>query len=178
MNKRYIRKNLAIFIFLVISSLNVGYVIYAANGSATKNAASTIQNLTKYEIDNFFLIRQCYENVDKPGLIKNDLSLMSEDCERNIRELSDLALRYKVQPPVFKKDYTGFLMEGYAAIRAGLGEAGALKALHTTNTYILKQYRNALDKNLPVEVKDIIGRICETKKRHLQILEGHINARN
>lgn len=153
------------------------YPAYSINQPSVQDQKSieetgkVLQDLTHYEIDSSFLISQCMENVKNPALKDNLLKLKNES-ERNIEELSNLVKKYGGEPPAYSKDFKGFFMKGYAAMRGAFTDQGAIKALHTNSHMILKAFESALNSQLPADVKEIIQKIYENKKRSLQSLKS------
>lgn len=88
----------------------------------------TLQKLTQYEIDGSFLINQCLDNLTNQAL-KDKLQPISSDYENNIKELSSLLIKYGGNIPDYSKDFRGYFMSGYAAMR-GFTDQGAKSLRH------------------------------------------------
>jgi len=146
---------------------------YATTDGQNYDAAKTLQNLINYEIDSSFLLNQCFDNL-KSKNIKENIAKMKEECEENIKTLSSLIQKYGGEVPSYEKDFKGFLMEGYAAMRGSLTDQGALKALHTNQKFILKAFESALDSRLPEDAKGKINEIVERKKENIKRIEKQI----
>lgn len=157
------------------------YPSYATNTTVTQNqkaiqeTAKILQNLTQYEIDESFLIDQCISNVSNEA-IKAKLFTIKGECDERIKELAMLVKKYGGAVPTYSKDFKGYFMNGYAAMRGGFTDQGALKALDTNIKLILKAFESTLKPPLPQDVKDTITKICEDKKKTLQYLDIEIRS--
>jgi uncharacterized protein (TIGR02284 family) len=138
-----------------------------------EETAKTLQSLIQYEIDGSFLVAQCMENVNNQAL-KDKLIKIKEECEENIKDLSDLVRKYGREVPTHSRDFKGFFMQGYAAMRGALTDQGAMKALHTNSQMILKAFESALNTSLPADVKDVIRKVYDKKKKTHQYIESQI----
>jgi uncharacterized protein (TIGR02284 family) len=132
-----------------------------------------LKNLTQYEIDHSFLIRQCIDNIRNQAL-KDRLLKMREECGSNIQELSSLITKYGGEKLDYSKDFKGFFMQGYAAMRGLTSDQGAMSALHTNSKIILKSYESALNYALPEDIKQTVRKIYESKKSWLEYIESKI----
>jgi uncharacterized protein (TIGR02284 family) len=153
--------------------------VYAGNVASvqaqktTEETAKILQELAQYEIDGFFLVNQCIDNV-KNQAIKDKLSTIKGECEGHINDLSVLIKKYGKEAPEYTKDFKGYFMEGYAAMRGAFTDQGALKALHTNLKLILKSFEKNLSLSFPADVKETVMRIYENKKKSIQYLESQI----
>ncbi len=111
------------------------------------------------------------ENVNNQSL-KDRLIKIKEECEENIKELSNLIRKYGREAPAHSKDFKGFFMQGYAAMRGALSDKGAMKALHTNSQMILKAFESTLDIPLPEDAQDAIQKIYKKKKKTHEYIES------
>lgn len=143
---------------------------------AKKNQEETtkvLQKLTQYAIDESFLISQCIDNLSNRAL-KDKLHLINSKCADNIKELSTLLIKYGGNAPDYSKDFKGYFMSGYAAMRGVFTDQGTLNALHTNLKLILKAFDSALSSSVPTEVKETIKKVYEDNKKAIQTIESHI----
>jgi uncharacterized protein (TIGR02284 family) len=138
-----------------------------------EETTKTLQNLTQYEIDGSFLVAQCMENVNNKAL-KDKLIEIKGECEENINDLSNLVKKYGGEVPTHSRDFKGFFMQGYAAMRGALTDQGAMKALHTNSQMILKAFESALNTALSADVKDVVQKVYDKKKKTHQYIESQI----
>ncbi len=140
------------------------------NQKVQEETIKELQKLTQYEIDESFLISQCIDNV-KEQTLKARLLTIKNECENNIVELAILVKQYGGEPPEYSKDFKGYFMNGYAAMRGAFTDQGVLKALHTNLKLILKPLESAINSELPTEAKEALKKIYENKKRIIKDIE-------
>jgi len=132
-----------------------------------------LQKLTQYEIDESFLIGQCIDNI-KDQALKARLLTIKTECENNIKELSDLVKQFGGEPPEYSKDFKGYFMNGYAAMRGAFTDQGVLKALHTNFKLILKPFESSINSSFPTETKETLKKIYENKKKIIKDIETQL----
>jgi|GEM_PF-3549313 len=138
-----------------------------------EETTKVLQKLTQYAIDESFLISQCIDNLSNQE-IKNKLHLINSKCADNIKELSALLVKYGGNAPDYSKDFKGYFMSGYAAMRGVFTDQGTLNALHTNLKLILKAFDSALNSSVPADVKEAVKRIYEDNKKAIQTIETQI----
>lgn len=138
-----------------------------------EDTVKVLQKLTQYTIDESFLISQCVDNLSNQS-IKDKLQSLNSKCSENIKELSTLLVKYGGNDPDYSKDFKGYFMSGYAAMRGIFTDQGTLNALHTNLKLILKAFDSALNSPLPADVKETIKRIYEDNKKAIQTIETQI----
>jgi uncharacterized protein (TIGR02284 family) len=141
-------------------------------GPHTKNTeeiAKKLQTLTQYEIDGSFLIEQAIASISNP-VLKERLLAIKEECEVNIKELSDLIRQYGREAPAHSRDFKGFFMQGYVGMRGLISDQGAMRALYTNLQMMLKAFEESLKSNLPADVKQKLSKIYEKGKKHLEYI--------
>jgi hypothetical protein len=151
-----------------------------STGSADENGhnlweknGKLIQDLANYEIDNTSLITLCLDNI-RDQTLETRLLKLKDECEDNIEILSRLIKQYGRTPPTYPNVTKGFLMEGYAIMKGGLTDAGALRTLYSNQQIILKAFEKALGSPLPKEEKEIIKKIYSQKVKSLHMIEDFI----
>ena len=90
---------------------------------------------------------------------------------------SDAIKRLGEKPPVFSRDFKGFLIEGFTAARSVTGTPGALKAMRGNEHLTNRSYKNALSWDLPQDVRTIIEANYEDERRHLSYIDDAIMKR-
>ena len=138
-----------------------------------KEAIKAIEKLTQYEIDESFLLTQCIENVKDPG-IKAKLALIKKDVEKNLNVLTKLGQKYGAEPIEHSKDFKGYFMNGYTAMRGIFTDKGTLNALDTNLNVVLNAFESALKSTLPEEVRNDIQKMCAVKKKTIQDISALI----
>ena len=145
----------------------------ALNQKVQEETVKELQKLTQYEIDESFLISQCLDNL-KDQALKARLLTIKNECENNIKDLSDLVKQYGGELPEYSKDFKGYFMNGYAAMRGAFTDKGVLKALHTNLKLILKAFESSIKSSLPTETTEILKKICENKRKIIKDIETQL----
>lgn len=138
-----------------------------------EDTTKILQDLTHREIDASFLLGQAIENV-KNGAIKGSLIEARDDCEKNRKNLADLLHRYGKEAPPHTKDFKGYFMQGYLAMRGWTSDQGLMRALHSNLQILIGAYDDALGKELPDDVKMKVAQIHEIAKDHLRYVASQM----
>ncbi len=133
-------------------------------------------NLVQLDIDAVHAYRQAIQKIDIQT-VKDQLTLFKADHHRHIKDLSPMIETFGGTSPEFSKDFKGYLIEGFTAIRSITGTEGALKAMKTNEQLTTKTYDKALKNDLPPEVREVVARNSEDEKRHLQYIERALENR-
>ncbi len=133
----------------------------------------TLRELAQYEIDGSFIIGQSIDKVNNRHII-NELTKMREQSENYIKRLSDFIRQYGGDVPSHSRDFKGFFMQGYVAMRGIASDQGVMKALHTNLQMILRAFESALKAQLPKEVRQEIQKIYEQNKKHLDYVASQM----
>lgn len=138
-----------------------------------EETVKTLQNLAQYEIDQYFLLSHCVNNVNN-ATIKENILKIKRECEDNVKMLLELIKKYGGEIPPYSQDFKGYFMNGYAAMRGAFTDQGALKALHTNLKLIDKAFESALKASLPQDAKDAIKKIHEHNIVDIKDIESQI----
>jgi hypothetical protein len=140
------------------------------NQQSSEETKKLLQDLTQYEIDGAFLILQCKDNINNQ-LIKSKLQPLQTQFEKDIRELSNMVKKYDGVVPDYTKDFKGYFMNGYAAMRGIFTDKGAIKALHTNLGLIQKSFESALTSTLPSDAKESVRKVYEDNQKALEAIK-------
>ncbi len=140
---------------------------------SVEDTAKTLQLLVHNEIDASFLFSQAIENV-KNKAIKGYLVEAKAECENNIKTLSSLLSQYGKEAPEHTKDFKGYFMQGYLAMRGCTSDQGLMSALYSNLKMLLGAYEDALKREFREDVKEKIAQLYENAKAHLSYVEGQM----
>lgn len=141
-----------------------------ASSAYTQAAIKALQQLSQAEIDASFLLGQAIDNINNSNL-KTELQKIKTQTEEHIKTLASIIHTTGNEAPAYSRDFKGFFMQGYAAMRGALSDQGVIIALHTNLKRILEVYESELNaSNLPSDTKTKIRTIYETKRKHLNYL--------
>ncbi len=133
-----------------------------------------LNELLHVDIDAIRAYGQALDAAKDPEVV-NRLTEFRGDHERHVNELSSIVRRFG-GTPVGGPDIKGFLLEGMTAIRAMMGEDGALKAMRQNEQVTNRAYERALQQPFPADVLDVVRRNREDERRHLAWIEARVKA--
>lgn len=149
------------------SGSDQGKIIHAKNTSATESTAKIFQELAQAEIDASFLISQAMDNVNN-SVLREKLLQFKQQSEEHIKTLGNFVRDAGREPPSYSKDFKGFFMQGYAAMRGLISDQGVMAALHTNLQRILKVYESHLNSITDDSIKSVVKKIYDEDKKILE----------
>jgi rubrerythrin len=99
------------------------------------------------------------------------------DHQKHFSDLSAVIMQLGGEPPVNAPDLTGLLIQGMTAVRSMFGNEMALKALKSNEEMTGRAYAEALDLDLPNEVRKIVQKNRDDEWRHLLYVNRCISER-
>ena len=79
-------------------------------------------------------------------------------------------------PPETKKDFKGYVIEAFTALRGFTGEKGALKAMRTLEEITNRHFDDAVSKDVPPAVKEILRKHVTDERIHLDYIDRNLEA--
>ncbi|MEW5852647.1 MAG: ferritin-like domain-containing protein [Myxococcota bacterium] len=143
---------------------------------SVKGILDALEALVHLEIDAFHAYGQALKFVEVPP-VREKLHRLQGEHERNATHLSEIITKLGGKPPPFSRDFKGFLLEGFTAIRSVTGTEGALQALRMNERLVGMMYERAMAMDLPKDVYDAVKHAQEDERKHLKYLEHAINTR-
>jgi uncharacterized protein (TIGR02284 family) len=134
----------------------------------------TMNDLIKLDLDAVSAYTQAIEACQSQE-IKLKLEEFREDHQRHVVDLS-AQVRVMGGEPATSRDIKGFLIEAFTAITSH-GDRSAILAMRGNEELTNRYYASALDKDLPVDVRNIVERNYEDEKKHLSWIKGVIASR-
>ncbi|MCE2991599.1 MAG: DUF2383 domain-containing protein [Alphaproteobacteria bacterium] len=137
----------------------------------THDVTDILQKLIQYEIDATFILAQaisCLSNTK----IRDKVSKIREECEHNIKVISSILMAHGASPPEHTRDFKGFFMQGYTGMRGLMSDQGAMKALGTNTRMLLNAFDEAMQANMPADVKQKISKVLDNFQEHLKYFES------
>lgn len=142
----------------------------------TKDILKHLEKLCRVDIDAVGSYEQAIQNVDD-HTIRQKLEEFKGDHERHYHELSDHMKKHGGEPPEYKPDFKGFMLQGFTAIRAATGTEGALKAMESNENTTNKHYSEAIEHDWPDDIMQVIQKNWQDEQRHLDYIERTLQAR-
>jgi hypothetical protein len=139
----------------------------------TDEVARKIYDLIQLDIDAVRAYAQAIDGVDEEhDDVAAQLAVFQADHQVHVAALSAALLAVGREPPDYKADFKGFLIEGMTAIRAKLGTLQALKAMRQNELLTNRRYQEAVELDgIPAEIMLIIETGRDDEARHLAYIE-------
>lgn len=128
-----------------------------------------LNHLIQAEIDTAEVHDQALKYITEDD-IHSQLVAMRQDHERHIANLSHAIRLLNGEPIKRSKDFKGFLLKGYAAVKSMLSTRQALAAIQYTEELTNKSYSEALNKEFPSNIREIIRSNYEDGIKHQKFL--------
>ncbi len=129
-----------------------------------------VNSLIQLDIDAVHAYQQAIEHIDVTD-VKNQLVQFKHDHENHVQNLSEVVRKLGGQPPEFSRDFKGFVIQGFTALRSVTGTEGALKAMKSNEELTNSSYDDALSWDVTTEVRNVIQKNRDDEKRHLRYIE-------
>lgn len=134
-----------------------------------------MSNLVQLDIDAVHAYNQAVKEIDDP-IIKERLLKFQAEHRNHISSLADHIRNLGGQPPEQSKDFKGYVIEAFAAIRSYTGLKGALKAMRTTEEITNRYYGEVVSWEAPAEVKEALRTYFSEEKIHLDYIISNLQA--
>ncbi|OFZ21629.1 MAG: hypothetical protein A2X94_00310 [Bdellovibrionales bacterium GWB1_55_8] len=136
----------------------------------SKDLIKHLSSLVHTDIDAIHAYDQAIEKIDYKE-VRDRLSDFRTDHHRHVTDLSSLIRDMGGDPPEFKRDFKGFLIEGFTALRSVTGTEASLKAMKTNERLTNATYEKALSWDVPTNVRDVIRKNREDERRHFDYID-------
>ena len=141
----------------------------------TKDLIAALANLVQLDIDAVHAYDQVLKEIDDP-IISRRLLTFQEEHRNHIRGLSRHIEELGGQPPEPSRDFKGFVIEAFTAIRSFTGLKGALKAMKITEDITNRYYGEVVSWQAPAEVKEVLRTYFSEEKIHLDYIISNLQA--
>ena len=142
----------------------------------TKDILRNLESLFKLDVDAVHAYDQALQKIDVPK-VRERLMDFKADHERHVNDISSAIQRLGGNAPERSRDFKGFLIEGFTAIRSVTGTEGALRAMKTNENLTNKTYSGAVVWDLPEDIMKMVRRNRDDEQRHLQYINECINTK-
>jgi rubrerythrin len=133
----------------------------------------SLKNLAQLDIDAYHAYGQAIEEIEEHA-IRERLLVFQEDHRTHYLNLSEKITDLGGTPPEFSKDFKGYLLGGFTAIRSKTGTKGAIAAMQSNEQTTNKNYRQALEPELPRDIRELLELNYNDEKRHLAYVEEQL----
>lgn len=126
-----------------------------------------LRALMQLDYDAIMAYQAAIERIDVES-IQEQLTRFMGDHGRHVHDLKDAIESLGGDAPKDPgRDLKGVLLEGLTAVRSMLGTASALRAMRRNEQLTNKAYEEALEADLPPEIRELVLRNREDEARHL-----------
>jgi uncharacterized protein (TIGR02284 family) len=140
-----------------------------------KKLVDHLTSLVQLDIDAVEAYEQALKNIDVIAIYEK-LQEFRNDHMQHIEVLSKVIRGLGGKTPQITKDIKGFIIKGFTAIRSATGTKGALKAMQTNEQLTNSTYKNALDWNLPPDVRAVVESNYKDEQRHLAYIKEQLES--
>lgn len=129
-----------------------------------------LNSLIQLDVDAVEAYEQAIKHV-KHDDIRMRLAEFQEDHRGHIQNLTAAVRRLDGQPVKESPDLRGYLLEGFTALRSISGTKGALEAMESNEKLTNRRYSEAVDLDLPDELRKLVRSNLADEQRHIQYIE-------
>ncbi|HEY3306828.1 MAG TPA: DUF2383 domain-containing protein [Desulfuromonadaceae bacterium] len=134
-----------------------------------KDIFKHLEKLIQLDIDACHAYDQAIEKIDEL-VVKEKLVLFKADHRRHVDVLSAKMAQLGGTPPEFAKDFKGFFISGFTALRSLTGTGGALEAMETNERLTNSSYEKAVKEDFPTDIATTIRENYADEQRHLSFI--------
>ena len=140
-----------------------------------KDLITALSNLVQLDIDAVHAYNQALKEIDD-SIIRDRLLEFQEEHRVRIDTLSRLIAELGGKPPEQSKDFKGYVIEAFAAIRSFTGLKGALKGIKITEEITNRHYGEVVSWEAPSGIKESLRQYFSEEKVHLDYISSNLQA--
>jgi len=137
---------------------------------ATEDFTPILKDLAQLDIDAISAYNHAIDAIDETS-IAVQLQDFKQEHELHVEELGHLIRRYGDTPPAYSRDMKGVFIAGMTKVAGVMGTTAVLKAMRINENLTNRRYREALEKWMPKEVRELVKKNYGDEKRHLNLIE-------
>lgn len=135
-----------------------------------KDIKDELKKLIHLDIDAVHAYDMAIKEIDFVE-IRSRLTAFKQDHERHVSDLSVELSSLGEMPPKLSPDFKGYLIKGFTALRSKMGTEQALEAMRSNEQLTNKNYKEAMKKDFPQNIKELISRNFSDEQRHFAYIE-------
>ena len=140
-----------------------------------KKFIEALSNLVQLDIDAVHAYDQALKEIDD-SVIRDRLLKFQNHHRNHISDLSKQIEDLGGNPPEQSKDFKGYVIEAFTAIRSFTGLKGALKAMKTMEEITNRYYGEVVSWKAPSAVKEVLRTYFSEEKIHLEYITSNLQA--
>ena len=134
-----------------------------------------ISALIQLDIDTVYAYEQAIDEIED-GIIRARLTEFRDAHRQHSERLSEKIRALDGTPPKHTKDFKGYAIEAFTALRGITGMKGALKALRTVEEITNRQYGKIVSEDVPAPFKELFRKYFSDEKMHLNYIDSNLEA--
>ena len=134
-----------------------------------------LHSLAQLDIDAWHAYDQAIERCEEAAGVREKLAQYREDHRRHVSEIAARLRDYGEEPPDFSPSFKGYLIEGFTSLRSVTGVQGVLAAMRTNEQLTNRKYAEALENDLPPEIRPLIEENFRDEQTHLRFIEEKLD---
>jgi len=134
-----------------------------------------ISSLIQLDIDTVYAYDQAIGEIEDK-IIQARLTDFRDAHRHHSERLSEEIRSLGGTPPKSTKDFKGYAIEAFTALRGFTGMKGALKALKTVEEFTNRQYAEIVSQDVPAPIKEIFRKYFSEEKIHLKYIDSNLEA--
>jgi uncharacterized protein (TIGR02284 family) len=166
MNKISLKIQTVVFLLIAgCSSLPVSEEAITKS-SQNERTISVLNNLIQVDIDTYHTYTQAIQALSSPHSIQT-LNTFRNEHEQHIHTLSKIVRAKGGIPPEFSRDFKGYMISGYTAVKVKGGMHSVFQAMETNKALTVKYHKDALKVDLPSDIRNLIQVHLKAEEKHL-----------
>lgn len=133
-----------------------------------------IKELVQMDIDTVHAYNRALDEISDK-ILHSRLAAFRDNHQKHIADLSHQIRMLGGQAPEPTRDFKGFILEAFTALRIATGTKGALKALKTVEEITNQYYGNVVSETVPETLKDMLRKYFSDEKIHLDYISRNLH---
>jgi uncharacterized protein (TIGR02284 family) len=125
------------------------------------------------DVDAVRAYEEAISHIDDAA-IRGRLQQYRDDHQRHVEDLRAVIVGLGGEAEEPRPDAKGMLIEGMTKLRSAMGQEQAIKAMHQNEEITNKQYRDAVEWNVPDDVREVLDRGYADEQRHMAYIEEEL----
>ena len=141
----------------------------------TKEIRDKLNDLMRLDVDAVHAYDEAIERIEDET-VRTRLSEFRDDHQRHVDDLRSAISGMGGEPEEAKKDVKGHLIEGMTKLRSAMGDEQALRAMEQNEEITNRSYRDAMDWDVPSDIRDLLARNYADEQRHIAFIEERLSS--
>jgi uncharacterized protein (TIGR02284 family) len=139
----------------------------------TKELIGVLQELVQVDIDTVHSYNRVLDEI-ADDVVRSRLKAFRDTHLNHIAALSDEIRSLGGEAPKLTRDFKGYVIEAFTALRTAAGMKSALKALKTNEKITNHYYGETVSKEIPSALKELLREHFSDEKIHLDYITNNL----